>query len=275
MLSYVGVQLSAPEQSVKQSDVITLAEPIPTEITKAEVSKVELSEMKTNEALTVTKNEPVIKKNSTKELLVTDWSTASAKLEQQSNKIRLDTSNIDDQVNVQTNLSSEPVSPLLIEDLKAQTDTVNDYQVEDKFEFEVKPIAKQQVVKFGESEPIAEQQVIKLDKVEALQTNGFLNPEPDMLLALPDEGFVIQITAMANISLLQYYIRNEQLSQQLWLYRTQRYGGDWYVLLKNAQFTSKEAARAQISNLPDTMLRNTPFIKSIRQVKQEISVSGP
>jgi DamX protein len=68
---------------------------------------------------------------------------------------------------------------------------------------------------------------------------------------------------------------DEQLGQQLWLYKTQRYGGDWYVLLKNQHFPSVEVARAEIDNLADSMLRNAPFVKRIAQVKQEISVSVP
>ena len=257
ILSYVGAQLSTQEQSIKQSDVITLAEPAMTKITKAAASKAAQYEIKTIEAVAVKTDGSVIKNISTKELLVTNWSTASDKLDQQSNKILLGISNIAEQ----TNASFKPKSPLIVEDLEVHTDKVNDYQVEDKFEFEAEPISKQQVIRLG--------------KVEPVQTNTFLTPEPDMLLALPNEIFVIQITAMANIDLLQYYIMNEQLNQKLWLYKTQRYGGDWYVLLKNSQFTSIKDARAEISNLPETMLKNTPFIKSIRQVKQEISVSGP
>ena len=96
-----------------------------------------------------------------------------------------------------------------------------------------------------------------------------------MLLALPSENFLIQIAAMANVNILQDYIRDEQLGQQLWLYKTQRYGGDWYVLLKNQHFSSIDLARAEIINLADSMLRNTPFVKRVSQVKQEISISVP
>ena len=80
---------------------------------------------------------------------------------------------------------------------------------------------------------------------------------------------------MANFSILQDYIRDEQLGQQLWLYKTQRYGGDWYVLLSNQHFSTIENAREAIINFAAAMLKNIPFVKSIEQVKQEISVSKP
>jgi DamX protein len=116
---------------------------------------------------------------------------------------------------------------------------------------------------------------MRLDNVEQVLSDDFLYPKPDMLLTLPSEDFVIQIAAMANLSILQDYITNEQLGQQLWLYKTQRYGGDWYVLLKNQHFPSIKLARTEIANLADSMLRDTPFVKRISQVKQEISITVP
>jgi DamX protein len=251
MMSYINTQVSPQKQLVESSDVITIAKPVPSETTLAVTKSVEKK--------VVPVNIPSVNKVGIKELLVTDWNTASAKLKEQSNKVLLQINNIDEKVKTQTKLSSMPVQAPLVEDLKARTDTVNDYQIEDKVTFE--PISEQIGVRFG--------------NVEQVQTAGFLKPEPEMLLALPNKNFVIQIAAMANISILQDYIEDEQLGQQLWLYKTQRYGGDWYVLLKNQYFPSIEAARAEIINLEDVMLRNTPFVKSIGQVKQEISASGP
>ncbi|MFT4807162.1 MAG: DamX protein [Paraglaciecola sp.] len=259
IMSYINTQLSPQGQPVESSDVTAMAESVSSETT--------LAAPKSVGETVVPENIPSVSKVSIKELLVTDWSTASAKLEEQSNKVLLQTSTFDENVKAQTKLSSMPASmpasmpvqPTLIEDLEVQTDTVNDYQVEDKVTFE----------------PISEHIEVSLGNVEQVQTADFLNPEPEMLLALPNKNFVIQIAAMANISILQDYVRDEQLGQQLWLYKTQRYGGDWYVLLKNQYFPTIEAARAEIINLADIMLRNTPFVKSVGQVKQEISVSEP
>jgi DamX protein len=251
--SYINTQLSTQEQPVKSSDA--------TEFGGLASTKANQPATKTIKDLTSLTSKPVVKEVNTKDILITDWSTASSKLEEQSNKILLKTHNVNQPVTVKTKLSLEPKQPILVNNLEAQTDTVNDYQIEDKFEVQVKPIA--------------EQKILPLKNVEQVQTDDFLYPDPNMLLALPDKIFLIQIAAMADINILQDFIKDEQLGQQLWLYKTQRYGADWYVLLKNSQFISIEDARAEIINLPDAMLRNTPFIKSIGQIKQEISVSVP
>ena len=252
VMSYINGQLISQEQTVKPPDVIEIAGPVMAKTIQLEPQPIA--------EIATPKNTPIVKGVSTKDLLVTDWSTASAKLEEQSNKVLLQT-DIDEKVNTQSKLSSEPEKLAVVTELKTQTETVNDYQIADKVEVEV--------------EPIIEQTQLQLGNLKQIQSSSFVNPQPDVLLALPNENFVIQIAAMANIGILQDYIRDEQLGQQLWLYKTQRYAADWYVLLRNQHFPSIEGARAEITNLTDAMLRNTPFVKSVAQVKQEISVSRP
>jgi DamX protein len=251
MMSYINAQLSTQEQSDKPSAAVEL-----TQSASPEAAQPTPQAMTTPAILIAT---PIVKENSTKGMLVTDWSTASAKLEEQSIKVLTKSNNINEQVDTQAKSSVEIQEPVIAQDLAVQTNTVNDYQIEDKVELQAMP----------------EKNGLLSENIEEIQSNNFLNSEPDMLLTLPVEKFVIQIAAMANISILQDYVTDEQLSQQLWLYKTQRYGGDWYVLLKNQHFPSIEDARAEIVNLPNAMLRNTPFVKSIEQVKQEISASTP
>jgi DamX protein len=250
-LSYINTQLSTQEQAVEPSEVFEL------EVT-ASASTAQAAPQAVAE-ITIVENKPSTTKTTIKDLLVTDWNTASAKLEKQSNKVLLQSTINDETVDSQTIQSSEPEQAVLDKEVKARTGIVNDYQVED-------------IVKF---EPLSSQKGLLLDKIETVKADDFIIPEPDLLLALPDKHFVIQIAAMANISILQDYIKGERLGKQLWLYKTQRYGGDWYVLLKKQHFPTIEAARAEIINLADAMLRNTPFVKSIGQVQQEISASKP
>ncbi|MFQ3190267.1 MAG: DamX protein, partial [Paraglaciecola sp.] len=228
-MTYINALISPQEQTVESNDVITKAVTVPTKTTLTAPDSVE--------KIVVPKNVKSMSKVGIKDLLVTDWSTASAKLEEQSNKVLLQINKIDEKVKTQRKLSSisapMPIEPTQIEDLEAQTDPVNDYQVEDIVTFE----------------PMSEHREASLNNVVQEQTLGLLTPKPDMLLALPNKNFVIQIAAMANISILQDYVMDEQLGQQLWLYKTQRYGGDWYVLLKNQYFPTIEAARAEIINL--------------------------
>jgi DamX protein len=250
-LSYINIQLSTQEQPVARSEVLKLD--VTASANKAQAAPQAVAE------ITIVESKLSSTKTTIKDLLVTDWNTASAKLEMQSNKVLLQTTSNDEKVDSQTIQSSEPEQAVLDKEVKAQTDIVNDYQIED-------------IVKF---EPLSSQKGLLLGRVETIKTDDFMVPEPDLLLALPDKHFLIQIAAMANISILQDYIKDERLGKQLWLYKTQRYGGDWYVLLKNQHFPTIEAARAEIINLADAMLRNTPFVKSVGQVKQEISDSRP
>lgn len=199
----------------------------------------------------------IAKKTNTKDILITDWQTASAKLTKQTIDTPLQINQAVQPTSVEKVIPLEAKPSVTVKVSAIPTNTVNDYQVED----------------ITEISPVIEQSDIHLSNIEQPQGNDSIKVEPDVLLALPEENFVIQIAAMANIGILRDYVKDEHLGEQLWLYKTHRYGADWYVLLKNQDYTTIEGARAEIFNLEDTILKNTPFVKSIAQVKQEISVS--
>ncbi len=81
---------------------------------------------------------PIVKQVNTKDILVTDWNTASAKIKEHSNNLLLQTNNNDEQ----TKLPSEPAPTIIAEVLAEETNTVNDYRIEDKVKFDL--IAKKQ-----------------------------------------------------------------------------------------------------------------------------------
>ena len=259
MLAYVNTQLSTAEPPVIAAANIELTEPI--------TAKTEQPAPQPIAKLTTVTRVPMVKEVSIKDVLVTDWTTASAKLEEQSNKILLQTKNMDVAVDIKATQPIKSEQPTQTTEfnpdpavkINRQSNVVDDYRIADKVELA----------------PIPQQTELPLGNLQQKQTAGFLTPNADLILALPNENFVIQIAAMANISILQDYVRDAQLSQQLWLYKTQRYGGDWYVLLKNQDFASIEEARAEITHLADSMLINSPFVKGVAQVKQEITVSRP
>lgn len=259
IMSYIGVQISTKTQPVEPVDVVKLTETVSIKLAQSATQIIEKSALQTRI--------PITKKASTKNILVTDWRSASAKIEEQTNKVLLQTNNIDKQ----PKLNSLPSQPAVIEVYETNVGIVNDYQVEVEAEAEI----EYKIENKSNIELVAKPKELQLDNVEQVRTNVFIYSDVDMLLALPSGTFVIQIAAMADIEILQDYINDKQLSQQVWLYKTQRYAGDWYVLLKNQYFPTIEIARAEIINLTDGMLGNTPFVKSIRQVKQEISVSVP
>lgn len=254
MVTYIDNWLSTEALAVKPSENVEVKEPVPT-IT-IQTIPITIDEKVTPTELLIDT------KIATTDPLVTDWTTASAKLEEQSNKILLQSRNITKPtvssvpIEKQAKLAEPQTQPAKL-DVEKNID--NDYKIEDIYEVGAIP----------------EPQELQLPNIIPSQINSELKTEHNLILALPSENFVIQIAAMANISILQEYVTEERLEQQLWLYKTQRYGGDWYVLLKNQHFSSIQDARAEITYLPETMLRNTPFVKSLRQIKEEIGVSGP
>lgn len=251
LMSYFKTPLSTQAQPDNTSAVIELAEPVPENTISSKPQAVEVLALPTKI--------PMVEEVSSKDALVTDWATASGKLKEQSNKVLLQSSKVEESINIMEIESLGSEQPTKVAELDIEINTVDDYKIEDNVVLT----------------PLSKQQKLPLANFEQSQNSGFLRPKHDLILALPAENFVIQIAAMANVSILNEYVREEQLDQQLWLYKTQRYGADWYVLLKNQHFPSIDDARAEIFNLSAGMIRNNPFIKSLRQVKQEISLSRP
>ena len=93
-------------------------------------------------------------------------------------------------------------------------------------------------------------------------------------MALQDGQYLIQISAMSDKYLLQQFMQDSPLNKQVWTYTTKRFGGDWFVLLYNQVYPSLEHARSALSNLPPTITTYEPFVKSVKQIKQELTQKG-
>jgi len=93
-------------------------------------------------------------------------------------------------------------------------------------------------------------------------------------MALQDGQYLIQISAMSDKYLLQQFMQESPLNKQVWTYTTKRFGGDWFVLLYNQVYPSLEQARAALGNLPTTITTYEPFVKSVKQIKQELTQKG-
>jgi DamX protein len=169
--------------------------------------------------------------------LVTDWQTALAKIDEKSI-------------------------------LTKRTKTKNNVELPEEVATSNKVAVQLDTPEFA----IAKPNIGVLSIPESLTTDFVTNTQE--LMALPKDHFVIQIAATIDMTSLQEYIKTQQLTGKLWLYSTQRNGSDWHVLVNNQHFPSITLARSQIADLPESMQVNTPFVKSIRQIQQEISVSS-
>lgn len=214
-----------------------------------------------------------------KQQRVTDWQTAISRYHQ--NKDKEESS---DELN-NSELSSEPVQvtevaasgippqaliseePVVVEDELQPMD----YQVDDIVAVEQIADAPNQQIDSNEKLDTS------LPTIETSTLPAEINSQPNVtddeqaLLDLVDSLFVIQVAGMTDKQVLEEYISDNQLQNDVWIYTTQRYGGDWYVLIYKDSYASLDSARNASTTLPAVLQQGTPFAKTVKQVHQEIS----
>lgn len=79
--------------------------------------------------------------------------------------------------------------------------------------------------------------------------------------------------AMKNEQVLNDFIEENNLAQQTRVYKTRRYGGDWYVVLYAQTFSSATQAQQAKQALPDYPGNGSAFVKNGQQILQEIALS--
>lgn len=91
-----------------------------------------------------------------------------------------------------------------------------------------------------------------------------------VLLELPTDAYVLQISGISTESLLEEFLVDNRLLNSVWVYKTQRYGGDWFVVLLNQSFDSLPQARESTRILSADLQAVEPFAKSMAQIRNEI-----
>ncbi|MDP5129696.1 MAG: SPOR domain-containing protein [Paraglaciecola sp.] len=111
-----------------------------------------------------------------------------------------------------------------------------------------------------------------------IATQQIASPEYDMEqatlsapLSLLSGTYYIQLLAMADKDLLLQNISEQNLTAQTWVYETQRFGGNWYVLVMQQSYASFAAAKAGLESLPTNLRAQSPFVKSANVIQQEIA----
>lgn len=136
-----------------------------------------------------------------------------------------------------------------------------------------------EVEKLNSSESQATPQGLQDDSAA---DNTTIGPEPDIaatdttsptdlatLEGVEPGQFLLQLTAMSDPASLAEFESSNNLQNQTWRYTTQRFGGDWHVLLLAQSFGSLQEARDAVLQLPDTIDKGQPFAKSIEQIRKE------
>ncbi|WP_334031356.1 SPOR domain-containing protein [Alteromonas sp. P256] len=85
--------------------------------------------------------------------------------------------------------------------------------------------------------------------------------------------YALQMLAMKNEQVLNDFIEENNLAQQIRVYKTRRYGGDWYVVLYAQTFSSATQAQQAKQALPDYPGKGSAFVKNGQQILQEIALS--
>lgn len=85
--------------------------------------------------------------------------------------------------------------------------------------------------------------------------------------------FVIQMLAMKDNAVLQQFLSENDLVETTRIYKTYRYGGDWYVVVDNTLYSTFEAAQSARTKLKDFPGKENTFVKRGDQVLTEISVA--
>lgn len=88
------------------------------------------------------------------------------------------------------------------------------------------------------------------------------------------KDYVIQLAGLKDEALMLEFISDNNLKPYIWVYRTQRYGGDWYVLIFRQQFDSFSAASAEVTNLPPFQGRENAFIKRGQNILDELKIGA-
>ncbi|UAA38541.1 hypothetical protein KIH87_18025 [Paraneptunicella aestuarii] len=157
-----------------------------------------------------------------------------------------------------TSVQEAPVAVVTAATSEAITeeDDVVDYQVEDIVSVEELPQSPSNQVVTAEPEP-----AYQFDETA--------------LLALPETSYLLQISGISSRQVLNEYLVDNKLTDKVWIYKTQRYGGDWHVVLYRKNYASLNEARDSVSELPQTSRQSAPFAKSIAMIRDEIQQGYP
>ncbi|WP_409308547.1 SPOR domain-containing protein [Pectobacterium sp. B1J-3] len=85
----------------------------------------------------------------------------------------------------------------------------------------------------------------------------------------PASAFTLQLSSASRSDTLKAYAKQHNLAHS-WVYETKRDGKSWYVLVTGVYASSAEAKQA-IATLPADVQAKKPWVKPIRQVKQDLN----
>tara|TARA_A200000113_G_scaffold220207_1_gene229967 strand:- start:679 stop:1617 length:939 start_codon:yes stop_codon:yes gene_type:complete len=135
---------------------------------------------------------------------------------------------------------------------------------------ETQPIAQKPLLD-SEFNSLAQSNTEKTNNVDTFDSENESVPPSTEQNWINAQEFTIQLIAMKNKAVLTQYLNDHNLTLSTRIYQTERYGGQWYVVVYNQTFKSSADARAAIKSLPDFPGKSAVFIKSGKQIIAELS----
>ncbi|MEM0910087.1 MAG: hypothetical protein AAGJ37_03880 [Pseudomonadota bacterium] len=115
--------------------------------------------------------------------------------------------------------------------------------------------------------------LVKTSAPGAVRTKkfGVYNFDEELLLQLPNNQVVLQLSGMRDISILNTFLEKNALNSDIWIYQTELNGKDWFVVLHGDTFDDNYTARQGTPQLPNGLFSSRPFTKTIAQIRYEIT----
>ncbi|WP_460311376.1 hypothetical protein [Aliiglaciecola aliphaticivorans] len=123
---------------------------------------------------------------------------------------------------------------------------------------------------------LQEKPLDKPNQPDSVSVNEDLNSDDKQvdhpIAELNDQLFVLQLASMSDLDVATRFVQEHDLQDTSWLYTTQRFGGDWHVVIFKKTFANVQQARQYTASLPDSIDKTVPFAKSVKQIKVELAV---
>jgi DamX protein len=171
-------------------------------------------------------------------------------------------------------------------DALAQTQITTDATAAPVTETLVPEDSSSEVSTLTPPEPVQAQITTEVDTVETPKTRvdedkaTLLPPKADaemqlanetLLTLTKDNNYWVQLASLKDVQLLKNYLKDNDLLDTTLVYKTQRFGGDWYVVLWRHPLATLQEARDMLAALPNIEGRAEAFIKRGRQIQQELN----
>ncbi len=111
--------------------------------------------------------------------------------------------------------------------------------------------------------------VPQLSEALQAQANNELGSMETELLHEPNTGYTLQLMGNHHLDVIKQFIAQNHLEAQAKYYHSNFHNSDWYMLLYG-QYKTIEEAHMAIAQLPESIRKNSPWIKPNEDIQEEI-----